>query len=349
MGFRSALGHPSQIRSTGPALVFHHSGQSYAWHRSARPISAHAAAAHGGRVRGAGSNGGARSGLRVPIRAGRRSARAAAPPICWSKPGGQPRRSSSFDDWLRHSRKLILHAGGQSRRLPAYAPTGKLLMPMPVFRWSRGQRLDQSLLDLQLADYQRVLAHAGPRTVAMLASGDMLLRFARELPPFPDVDVLGLGMWVTPEKAKDFGVFFSPRGKPTELAFFLQKAAGREHPRTGQELSLPRRHRHVAVERTRRARADGALRLGRASGIQRRHARRLRTLSRSSASPSARRRPSRTPLVNALTCAVVPLPEAEFYHFGTSAQMIESVSALQNLVLDETKLGRAGAGRHPDQ
>ena len=68
----------------------------------------------------------------------------------------------SFDDWLRHSRKLILHAGGQSRRLPAYAPTGKLLMPMPVFRWSRGQRLDQTLLDLQLPDYQRVLAHAGP-------------------------------------------------------------------------------------------------------------------------------------------------------------------------------------------
>ena len=35
-------------------------------------------------------------------------------------------------------------------------------MPIPVFRWSRGQRLDQSLLDLQLPDYQRVLAHAGP-------------------------------------------------------------------------------------------------------------------------------------------------------------------------------------------
>ena len=102
-------------------------------------------------------------------------------------------------------------------------------MPIPVFRWSRGQRLDQSLLDLQLADYQRVLAHAGPCTAALITSGDVLLRFARELPPFPEVDVLGLGMWVAPEKAKDFGVFFSPRGQPTELAFFLQKpAAGAE-------------------------------------------------------------------------------------------------------------------------
>jgi galactokinase/mevalonate kinase-like predicted kinase len=53
--------------------------------------------------------------------------------------------------------------------------------------------------------------------------------------------------------------------------------------------------------------------------------------------------------VSALTCAVVPLPEAEFYHFGTNGQMIESVSALQNLVLDETKVGRTGARQQPDQ
>ena len=30
----------------------------------------------------------------------------------------------SFDDWLSNERRLILHAGGQSRRLPAYAPLG---------------------------------------------------------------------------------------------------------------------------------------------------------------------------------------------------------------------------------
>ena len=45
----------------------------------------------------------------------------------------------------------------------------------------------------------------------------------------------------------------------------------------------------------------------------------------------------------------MPLGNAEFYHFGTSAQMIESVSELQNLELDETKLGLVGGRRHPDQ
>jgi hypothetical protein len=55
------------------------------------------------------------------------------------------------------------------------------------------------------------------------------------------------------------------------------------------------------------------------------------------------------PLINSLTSAVVPLPEAEFYHFGTSRQMIESISRLQNRELDETKLGMLGAKRDPDQ
>ena len=141
-----------------------------------------------------------------------------------------------FTGWLRQSRKLILHAGGLSRRLPAYAPTGKLLMPIPVFRWSRGQRLDQSLLDLQLADYQRVLAHAGPRTAALITSGDVLLRFARELPPFPEVDVLGLGMRVAAGKGEGLRRLLFP-ARPTDRAGLLPPETGRgENPRAGGEL-----------------------------------------------------------------------------------------------------------------
>ena len=46
---------------------------------------------------------------------------------------------------------------------------------------------------------------------------------------------------------------------------------------------------------------------------------------------------------------MVLLPEAEFYHFGTNEQMIESVASLQNLVLDEAKIGLTGARQQPDQ
>ena len=38
-----------------------------------------------------------------------------------------------FEEWLAKDKKLLLHAGGQSRRLPAYAPSGKVLTPVPVF------------------------------------------------------------------------------------------------------------------------------------------------------------------------------------------------------------------------
>lgn len=261
------------------------------------------------------------------------------------------RRNASgkpFGSWLLHGQKLIIHAGGQSRRLPAYAPAGKLLMPVPVFRWARGQRLDQTLLDLQLPYYERVLAHA-PEAAALITSGDVLLRFAPTLPPFPKVDVLGLGMWLEPEKAQDFGVFFSTRNQPGQLEFFLQKPSAARIRELAEEYLtlvdtgmwlLSERAIRVLMERCgwdeRRQEFAGA-----ATAPYELYAQFGLALGKSPVAPD--------PAVNALTCAVVPLPEAQFFHFGTSAQMIESVSSLQNLVLDQTKLGMAGARRHPDQ
>lgn len=52
--------------------------------------------------------------------------------------------------------------------------------------------------------------------------------------------------------------------------------------------------------------------------------------------------------IASLTCAVVPLPDAEFYHFGTSRQMIESVSALQNRNLDQRGQSHLSLKPHPD-
>ena len=226
-----------------------------------------------------------------------------------------------FNNWLGQGRKLILHGGGQSRRLPAYATTGKLLMPIPVFRWARGQRLDQCLLDLQLPAYERVLNHAGSNTAVMITSGDVLPRFSSELAPFPEVDVLGLGMWVAPETAKDFGVFFLPRTCPTELEFFLQKPSpGRIRELAEDLLCLVDTGMWLLSER-----AVGVLmeRCGwdakeqRFAGGSVRHyelyAQFGLTLGKS---PTAR-----DAAVNELTSAVVPLPDAQFYHFGTNAQM----------------------------
>lgn len=251
--------------------------------------------------------------------------------------------------WLRESRKLILHAGGQSRRLPAYAATGKVLMPFPVFRWGRGQRLEQTLLEVQLPDYRRVMEHAPMGYVAMLASGDVLLRFAAALPDFPSVDVLGLGMWTTPKQARDFGVFFVPRRRPSELAFFLQKpsperikALAAEHlflVDTGMWL-LSERAVAVLAARCGWDAASGTFEGGQATSYE----------FYADFALGLGTHPSRPDSVlSGLTSAVVGLPEPEFHHFGTSRQMIDSVSALQNRELDQTQMGNPVGTWHPDQ
>lgn len=255
----------------------------------------------------------------------------------------------TFSRWLNRSRKLVVHGSGESRRLPAYAPEGKPLMPIPVFRWARGQRLDQTLLDLQIPAYERVLEQAPASTVALIASGDVLLRFGHDLPPFPDVDVLGFGMWVTPETAKDFGVFFTPRENPQQLSCFLQKPSPSRIRELGADyLSLVDTGMWLlsqrAIDVLLRRCGWNPTREEFQNGVPSRYELYSQFGLALGVSPTLD-----DPLVAALTCAVLPLPEPEFYHFGASRQMIESVSALQRRELDERKLGEAGAKRHPEQ
>ena len=40
---------------------------------------------------------------------------------------GGGKSDKDFAEWLSSEKRIILHAGGQSRRLPSYAPSGKIL------------------------------------------------------------------------------------------------------------------------------------------------------------------------------------------------------------------------------
>lgn len=263
----------------------------------------------------------------------------------WQATGG----GQSFQEWLGASRKLLILGDGQNQHLPAYSGTGKSLMPIPVFRWSVGQRLDQSLLDLQLPLYHRVLNQAADNAAVLVASGDVFLKLGRELPPLPSADMVGLGLWVTPEVARHFGVFFCPRHHPDQLAFFLQKPAAARLRELSTDYCclvdaglwiLSRRAVRILLERCgwnaqRQVFEDGQARpysLYSQFGL---------ALGRHPSQPD--------PLVSDLSTAVAPLEEARFQHFGNSREMIQSVSAMQNFILDETKIGSVGARRHPDQ
>src|SRR5262249_34823950 len=150
-----------------------------------------------------------------------------------------------------------------------------------------------------------------------------------DLPAFPAVDVLGLGMWVTPETAKDFGVFFVPRRNPQEMAMFLQK------PTAARIRELAEEHLYL-VDTGMWLLSERALELlmarsGWEVGRQEFHAgapapyelygRFGLSLGQAPSLPD--------PEIGGLSCAVVPLPNPEFYPFGTSRQMIQSIAALQ--------------------
>ena len=57
----------------------------------------------------------------------------------------------------------------------------------------------------------------------LIASGDVYIRAEHALHEFPDADVVGYGLWVDPELAKNHGVFVSSRNTPEKLDFMLQK------------------------------------------------------------------------------------------------------------------------------
>ena len=131
--------------------------------------------------------------------------------------------SQAFEAWLAKEKRILIHAGGQSKRLPSYAVSGKVLMPLPVFRWERGQKLSQDLMSVQLPLYEKIMAAAPERLHTMVVSGDVLIRTTQPLQPIPDADVVCYGLWLDASVAKNHGVFVSDRQSPSVLKQMLQK------------------------------------------------------------------------------------------------------------------------------
>ena len=254
----------------------------------------------------------------------------------------------SFAEWLAADKRVLMHAGGQSRRLPAYAPSGKALTPIPVFRWARGQRVDQTLLDLQLPLYEQILNQAPPSLHTLIASGDVLLRATEPLQPIPEADVVVYGLWANAEQASHHGVFAIHLDRPSELDFMLQK------PRPEQQAKLMTNHLLLmdigiwllsdrAVERLvakTRARND-ALQAETAHGTLLEVPACYDLYSDFGCALGAH--PSQPdPALADLTVAVLPLPGGEFYHYGTGEDMIDSTVAIQNLVKDQRFILKRG-------
>lgn len=255
---------------------------------------------------------------------------------CWQK----EHKDIDFKSWLALEKRILLHAGGQSRRLPSYAPSGKILTPVPVFRWARGQRLSQNLLSLQLPLYREIMQKAPNSLHTLVASGDVYIRNSEPLQEIPEADVVCYGLWVDPSLATNHGVFVSDRNYPDELDFMWQK------PSLEQLASLSGSHlflmdigiwllsdKAVQLLAERSKKADGSwnfydmygefgLALGRNPQVK-------------------------DEALNQLKVAILPLPGGEFYHYGTSRELISSTLAVQNLVRDQRAIMHRKVKPHP--
>ncbi|MBP5715577.1 MAG: bifunctional fucokinase/L-fucose-1-P-guanylyltransferase, partial [Bacteroidales bacterium] len=274
--------------------------------------------------------------------------------FCTNDPIGQKLGSGGGTTWtVQEARRtgfiapgercIIVHAGGQSRRLPAYAPSGKILTPVPVFRWMRGQKLGQNLIDLQIPLYEEIMQRAPQSLRTMIVSGDVLIRAKEPLQAIPEADVVCYGLWVDPSLAKNHGVFISSRKSPDVLDHMLQKPSV-------ETLGGLMKDYLFLMDIGIWLLSDRALDL---------------LMKRSAPSATSNGFPTTYDLysefgltlganpviadeeLNQLSVAILPLPGGEFHHFGTSPEMISSTLAIQNAVIDQREIMHHDVKPHP--
>ena len=242
-------------------------------------------------------------------------------------------------EWLATEKRILLHAGGQSRRLPAYAPSGKILTPIPVFRWGRGQKLTQNLLSLQLPLYEKIMEKAPENLHTLVASGDVYIRATQPLQEIPEADVVCYGLWVDPQLAKNHGVFVSSRKTPDQLDFMLQKPSVEELGTLMKDYLflmdigiwlLSDRAVELMVKRSEKEGKIGFYDMYSEFG------------------PALGQHPRlHDKELTQLKVAILPLPGGEFHHYGTSREMISSTLAIQNCVTDQRAIIHRKVKPHP--
>ena len=249
----------------------------------------------------------------------------------------------SLSEWLPREKRILLHAGGQSRRLPSYAPSGKILTPVPVFRWERGQRLSQDLLSLQLPLYEQMMQMAPERIHTMVVSGDVLVRTSQPLQPIPDADVVCYGLWLDASVAKNHGVFVSSRKSPSVLKHMLQK------PSIETLNEIQKDHYYLtdigiwllsdkAVELlAKKSKKEDNVQSSMLNFQLKEYDLYSEFGCALGTNPS-----SPDDELSQLSVAIVPLQGGEFYHFGTSREMISSTLRIQNLVNDQREIMHHG-------
>ena len=245
-----------------------------------------------------------------------------------------------FLDWLSKEKRIIIHAGGQGRRLPAYAPSGKILTPIPIFRWERGQKIDQNLLDLQVKLYEKILENSPKQLNTLIASGDVYIRSEGKIDTLPEVDIVCYGIWTDTELASKHGVFVCNRKNPEELQYMLQKPSRSLLKELSQEhlflmdigiWVLSDKAVEILMKRSGYGFGkDGNLKISKNLDFY--------DLYSDFGLNLGTQVTKKDTELNKLTVSIKALPKGEFYHFGTSKELISSMVRTQNRVMDQRSI-----------
>ncbi len=248
-------------------------------------------------------------------------------------------KGQTFEEWQKKDKRLILHAGGQSRRLPSYAPSGKILTPIPVFRWERGQRLNQDLLSLQIPLYERIMEAAPKGLNTMIVSGDVYIRSTKPLDVIPNADIVCYGLWLDASIAKDHGVFVSSREEPSKMQCMLQKPSL-------QKLSEVQEHGYYLTDIGIWLLSDRALKVMMKKSQKDNEIINYDMYTDFGCALGAK--PTiQDSEISELSVAILPLPGGEFYHYGTTHEILSSTLAIQNIVNDQREIMHNSRKPHP--
>jgi galactokinase/mevalonate kinase-like predicted kinase len=133
---------------------------------------------------------------------------------------------AAWQQALEGLRILIMHAGGDSKRLPAYAPVGKIFVPVPG---ESDSAIGATLFDRQLPIYLGLPAGGAGQVV--VTSGDVLLRFDPRQVKFAPQGLTGLGCPASPQESAGHGVFCADAGGLVRR--FLQKPTPQQQSQHG--------------------------------------------------------------------------------------------------------------------
>ena len=143
--------------------------------------------------------------------------------------GARAASAAGPDGWRKvfeRLRTLIVHAGGDSKRLPPYGPCGKLFIPVPG---ATDTALGTTIFDRLIPAYLALpVPEAGPETgrerergQVVVASGDVLLTFDAAEVRFAAEGMTGVGSPADPVVAARHGVYCADEDGRVRL--FLQK------------------------------------------------------------------------------------------------------------------------------